>query len=85
MKIDDIRDYYADKEVKLTVRLLDEETILLEGTDEALSFLGKLLLAHAEEQEDGQHLSPNGAGQVFFTKESTLGIYIHKIPCKENK
>lgn len=81
MKTDDICDYYADKGVKLTVRLIDDETVLLEGTAEALSFLGKVLLAHAEEKEDGRLLSPNSSGQVFFTKESTLSIYIHRTPC----
>jgi hypothetical protein len=83
MKTDDICDYYADKGIKLTVRLLDNETVLIEGKAEALSFLGKMLLAHAEEKEDGRLISPNSSGQVFFTKESTLGVYIHRIPCDD--
>jgi hypothetical protein len=85
MKTDDICDYYADKGVKLTVRSLDDETVLIEGTAEALSFLGKVLLAHAEEKEDGRLLSHNSSGQIFFTEKSTLGIYIHRIPCEETE
>ena len=83
MKTDDICDYYADKDTKLTVRLLDEETVLLEGTSEALTFLGKLLLAHVEDNADGTQLGPNGPGQMLFSDQSTLGIYIHRLPCDQ--
>jgi len=81
MKSDDICNYYAETGTKLTIRLLDDETVLVEGTSDALTFLSKLLQAHVEEREDGRHLGPNGPGQVFFTEESTLGIYIHRLPC----
>jgi hypothetical protein len=84
MKSDDVCETYAKKKVKLTVRLLDDEDVLIEGTSEALEFLGNLLLAHAEEKEDGRHISPHAAGSIFFSPESTKGIYIHRLPCSSS-
>ncbi len=77
MRSDDVCEEYAAKNVKLTVRLLDDEDVLIEGNSEALEFLGQLLLAHAAE-EHGRHLGPDGAGSVFFSRESTKGIYINR-------
>jgi hypothetical protein len=82
MKTDDLLELYAEKGAKLTVRLLDDEDVLIEGTSEALEFLGKLILAHLEENEDGKHISPFAAGSAFFSSESTKGIYIHRLPCE---
>lgn len=81
MKVDDVCENYARKKVKLTVRLLDDEDVLIEGTPEALEFLGKLLLAHVADKGDGFHLSPRAAGSIFFSPESTKGIYFHQLPC----
>jgi len=83
MRSDDICENFAKRNGKLTVRLLDNETVLLEGTVEGLTFLSELLLAHSEEKEDGQYLGPNGSGQALFSDKSTLGLYIHRIPCEE--
>ncbi|HEV7644707.1 MAG TPA: hypothetical protein VGO50_12240 [Pyrinomonadaceae bacterium] len=85
MKTNKILDSFADQKLNLIVRLLEKEEpeendmVLIEGSSQALSFLGKLLLAHAEDEEDGVQISPKGAGRVFFSKESTLGIYIHRL------
>lgn len=81
MKSDEVCELYAEKKIKLTVRLLDDEDVLIEGTSEALEFLGNLLLAHVRDKEDGRHLSPHAAGSIFFSPESTKGIYIHRLPC----
>lgn len=81
MKSDEVCETYAKKKAKLTVRLLDDEDVLIEGTSEGLEFLGNLLLAHAESKEDGRHISPRAAGSNFFSPESTKGIYIHLLPC----
>jgi hypothetical protein len=81
MKSDDVCATYAKKKVKLTVRLLDDQDVLIEGTSEALEFLGKLLLAHAADKGDGFHLGPRAAGSIFFSPESTKGIYLHRLPC----
>ncbi len=81
MTTNEVCEHYAEKGVKLTVRLLDEKDILIEGDSEALLFLGNLILAHVEENGDGRHIKPYGAGSVFFSPESTLGLYIHRLPC----
>jgi hypothetical protein len=85
MRSDDICEEYADRGAKLTVQLLDDGDVLIEGDTIALEFLGKLLLAHAVENDCGTHIGPRTAGSVFFTSESTKGIYIHRIPCEHNK
>lgn len=56
--------------------------VLIEGDANALRFIGNLLLAHADSQEDcGLQLHPLGAGSINFDERSELGIYIHKQPC----
>ena len=81
MKSDDICDAYARKNVRLTVRLLNDEDVLIEGDSDALEFLGNLFLAHAREETCGRNIGPNAAGSAFFTNDSTKGIYIHRVPC----
>ena len=76
---------YARKDPKLTLRKLDKTTVLVEGDSTALEFLGELLLACARSDEHSIQMSPNGAGKNRFTKESTLGIYVHKVPCTTGK
>jgi hypothetical protein len=76
---------YAKKDAKLTLRKLDKTTILVEGDSTALEFLGELLLACARSDEHSIQMSPNGAGKNRFTKESTLGFYVHRVPCTEGK
>jgi hypothetical protein len=75
---------YAEKKVKLTIRALedDENTILIEGEAAALEFLGQLLLAQATFPDGGFHLGPDRAGKALFSKESTKGIYLHRLPCQ---
>jgi len=73
----------AHKRPKITVRKLDKGTVLIEGDSAALEFLGNLLLALAGSNEHSVQLSPNGAGSARFTRESTLGLYLHKLPCEE--
>jgi hypothetical protein len=72
---------------RLTIRFVDEsrDTILIEGEPAALEFLGKLLLSQAEYQDCGFEIGPNTAGSIFFSKESTLNIYIHRLPCNDHK
>ncbi len=76
---------YASQDPKLTLRKLDKTTILLEGDSTVLEFLGELLLACARSDEHSIQMSPNGTGKNRFTKESTLGMYIHKLPCTTAK
>lgn len=62
---------------------LDRDTILIEGDAAALGFLGQFILAHSRAAKDDCHnsLHPRGAGNAWFTKESTLGFYLHRLPC----
>ena len=56
--------------------------VLIEGHTEDLEFLGNLLVAEAKHGQDCEFwISPTGPGHVFFSPESTHGIYIHRLPC----
>ena len=92
MSPDKVCDEYARKYAKtslpkLTIKLLDEseETILIEGESSALEFLGNLLLSPAKYKDCGFEIGPGSAGSIFFSKGSTLNIYIHRIPCNQHK
>ena len=73
------------KPPKLTVQKLDKNSVLIEGNAKALEFLGEYLLAHSRADLDDCHvgLSPKGAGSAWFTKESTLGFYFYRLPCRD--
>jgi hypothetical protein len=75
---------FARRKTKLTVRKLDKYTVLIEGNRTGLEFLGELIKAQARDEICcHKDVSPGGPGSVFFTKESKLGIYIHRLPCKK--
>ena len=82
--------YCADKGIKVTVQKMeadhDDNWILIEGDAEALAFLGHLLISQSGFQNDcGLQLSPKGPGQVFFSRKSDTGIYIHRLPCLDKQ
>jgi len=81
----EVLELYAKKKAKLTVRKLGRATILIEGDRTALEFLGNLLVACARSKEHDVEISPRGAGMNRFTKQSTLGLYVHRAPCSEKK
>ena len=85
VSLNKVLDRYAKKQAKLTVKKLDKGTVLLEGDSEALEFLALVLLAHIEEHDDGFQIGPRGPGSVFFTPQSTLGIYVHRLPCIDSR
>lgn len=85
MKTDDICERYENKNVGITLRMLmDEETkepltVLVEGGSAALRMLGELLVAVADEKENNSFsISPFGPGNIHFSKNAELGIYIHR-------
>jgi hypothetical protein len=79
---DDVCSAFAESGAKITVRAMDEETILLEGSAEALEQLGALLIAQARGSVVcGFHVSPRGAGSAIFSSGSDRGLYFHKLPC----
>lgn len=87
LSINGVIDLYSrkTKRAKLTVRKLDRDTVLIEGSSESLKFLAHIILALAEEEDCGFEMSPNGAGNAWFTKEAKLGIYLHRLPCTGKK
>ena len=73
----------ANRGVRIRCQRMDSKTILVEGTEEGLKFLGKLLIAQAEDQIScKKHISPNGPGSALFTRTSDAGLYMHRIPCE---
>ncbi|HZC22264.1 MAG TPA: hypothetical protein VE866_02915 [Candidatus Binatia bacterium] len=83
---DVVRRYSKLKETpKLTMKKMDRDTILIEGDSLALRLLGDFILAHATADKDDCHngLHPRAAGSAWFTKDSSLGFYLHKLPCPE--
>lgn len=81
----DVFELYGKKNARLTVRKLNRSMILIERDRTALEFLGNLLVVCARSKEHSVQFSPKGAGMNRFTKRSTLGLYIHKVPCPEKK
>ena len=81
------REYTEEELPKLTIKFLDEseDTILIEGESSALEFLGKLLLSQAKYKDCGFEIGPGAAGSIFFSKESALNLYMHRIPCNSHK
>lgn len=75
------------RKAKLTIRKLDKDTVLIEGSATALQFLGQYLIAHAQagRLDCGVQLSPKGPGNAWFAKDATLGIYLHRLPCYQSR
>jgi hypothetical protein len=74
---------FAEGGGQITIKMLDTENILIEGSATALEFLGRLLQAQAAFPKDcGFQISPIGAGNALFSPSSSLGIYIHRLPCE---
>jgi|ERR1700683_3760699 hypothetical protein len=74
------------KPPKLAMAKLNRGTVLIEGDAPALELLGQLILAHSRTGKcPSCHVSfhPKSAGSACFAKESTLGFYLHKLPCSE--
>ena len=55
--------------------------VLIEGDANALRFLAELILAQIDSDYGCElDIHPKGAGSRHFTAESTLGIYVHRLP-----
>lgn len=78
---DEVARMYAPKDPKLTIRVLDDEHLLIEGSSEALRMLGELLAAVAASEDCGFQISPSGPGSALFSEEATMGVYLHRTPC----
>jgi len=84
VRYDTALDKLAKKKPRITLKHLDKNTILIEGSSVGLKFLGYLLLAHSEAPDCGDQLSPEGPRSQLFSKDSTLGLYLHRLPCNEH-
>ena len=83
---DDVCKAFADQEIKLSISNMDEETVLIEGDEISLEFLGHLILRQARFGKDcGFQISPKGTGKTFFAEQSKTGVYIHRTPCNHMK
>lgn len=77
----DVFDEFSKRGARITVKELDSGTVLVEGDKIGLEFLASVILACAKGKDHSVQFSPTGAGARRFTKESTLGFYIHRTPC----
>jgi hypothetical protein len=60
--------------------------VLIEGDELSFEFLGRLFLAQAKAINGcGFSIEPRGPGSAFFSKKSTMGVYLHRLPCDEPK
>jgi hypothetical protein len=55
--------------------------VLIEGDRASLEHLGKIILAVAKGDYCYFHLEPRGAGSLYFSECSELGLYFHRLPC----
>jgi hypothetical protein len=78
MRADDVCRAFSDTDAKVSLRLLEDDLMLIEGNSNGLKLLGNLLLSLAEAPlDDGFQIFPNGPGSIFFRKDATHGVYIH--------
>jgi hypothetical protein len=72
-----------DEPHTLDISLLNDETMLIEADRASLAFLGKLLIALAEDDDECTHFSigPRSAGSAHFDAQSRFGLYLHALPC----
>jgi len=77
----------ARLKIKFKVAPLPEDPthVLIEGDKNAFKFLARLFEAHAEADDCGFSLGPNCAGSARFKKGSSLGLYLHRLPCVERQ
>jgi hypothetical protein len=92
MNLKEVIEKYSENPSKITIRTFDEpadepgdmpETyVLIEGESEALRFLGEAILGFVNSNSGcNWDIHPNGAGNIYFSADSTAGVYLHKIPC----
>jgi hypothetical protein len=91
MNIKEVIEKYAESPSKLTVRTFvapgetpetSETFVLFEGEPDALRFLGEAILAFTNSDAGcNWDFHPKGAGSIYFSSNSTVGFYLHKLPC----
>jgi hypothetical protein len=72
----------VDRGLKVTYRMLEAGTTLLEGSREALEAFAQIILSQARSGSDcGFEAAPVGPGSALFTSSSDVGLYVHLLPC----
>ncbi|MDP3148288.1 MAG: hypothetical protein Q8N83_04070 [Ignavibacteria bacterium] len=67
---------HNNEKIKLTVGT-DDNFIYLEGSKKSLKWLAEIIDAYAEQPfADDYWIRPKGAGNSYFTRKSTHGIYM---------
>jgi hypothetical protein len=71
-------------EPKIKIRILDGDghldAVLIEGDKDTLNFFADLIKSMANDDEvEKVSISPDGAGKIYFSEASKLGLYINKI------
>ena len=89
---DEVWKRFARRKVALTTKLIAAERgaaqlpdVLLEGSKASLEYLAEVILAAASDEDCGYGLSQKGPGSAGFSKNADLGIYIHRLPCVNQK
>jgi hypothetical protein len=74
-------------DLKIKVRPLPENPALvwIEAGAEGFRFLAELFAAHADAEDCGFEISPAGPGSAAFASGSTIGFFLHRIPCEETE
>jgi hypothetical protein len=78
---DELSERFANSGEAVRICMLDAETVLIEGSQIGLENLARLIAAQAASTDCGFQFSPNGPGSRLFRSGSTLGVYIHRVPC----
>ena len=72
---------FANSGEAVRICMLDSETVLIEGSQIGLENLARLIAGQAASSDCGFQISPSGPGSKLFRPGSTLGVYIHRVPC----
>jgi hypothetical protein len=71
---------------KIRTKMFDKDHILIEGKKASLIFLGKLLIAQANDDESCKvTFGPRESGSAHFEKGANIGFVIHRLPCEYGK
>ena len=87
MSPDEVIDKYESKKIKIEMKYIQPEDggcalVYIKGDTNTLKMISDIFGSVSEGKDEfGSrfHLSPDGAGYGYFTKESNIGIYIEKI------
>jgi hypothetical protein len=93
--VNEIMSEHGSSPSKITVRTFpgtspDDESdsvplhnyVLIEGDEAALRFLAESILAQVDSDYGCTlDIHPNGAGSKHFSEASTLGVFVHRLPC----